>query len=52
MRYYKLFVDGTNSFFTYLDKNEIYHIGDRVLVNFRNKERTKTRCARGYGDFI
>lgn len=39
MKYYKLFVDGTNSFFTYLDREEIYNIGDRVLVSFRNRER-------------
>lgn len=39
MKYYKLFVDGTNSFFTYLDKEEIYNVGDRVLVSFRNRER-------------
>ncbi|WP_300331169.1 primosomal protein N' [Fusobacterium sp.] len=39
MKYYKLFVDGTNSFFTYLDSEEIYNIGDRVLVSFRNREK-------------
>lgn len=39
MKYYKLFVDGTNSFFTYLDREEIYNIGDRVLVSFRNREK-------------
>lgn len=39
MRYYKLFVDGTNSFFTYLDKDDKFNIGDRVVVNFRNQEK-------------
>ena len=39
MRYYKLFVDGTNSFFTYSDEKDEYNIGDRVGVNFRNRER-------------
>ena len=39
MKYYKLFVDGTNSFFTYSDEKEQYSIGDRVAVNFRNRER-------------
>ncbi len=39
MKYYKLFVDGTNSFFTYSDEKEQFSIGDRVAVNFRNRER-------------
>ncbi len=39
MKYYKLYVDNTNSFFTYLDSEEKYSIGDRVAVKFRNKER-------------
>lgn len=39
MKYYKLFVDGTNSFFTYFDEKEQFNIGDRVAVNFRNRER-------------
>ncbi len=38
IRYYKLCVDNTNSFFTYCDENDEYKIGDRVAVNFRNKE--------------
>ena len=38
MRFYKLCVDGTNSFFTYCDNNDEYDIGDRVAVNFRGKE--------------
>ncbi len=38
IRYYKLCVDNTNSFFTYCDENDEYNIGDRVAVNFRNKE--------------
>lgn len=39
MKYYKLFIDGTNSFFTYSDEKEQFNIGDRVAVNFRNRER-------------
>lgn len=39
MKYFSLYVDGTNDFFTYVDENEIFSIGDRVAVNFRNKER-------------
>lgn len=38
MRYYKLYVDNTNTFFTYCDKLDEYEIGDRVAVNFRNRE--------------
>lgn len=39
IKYYKLCVDGTNdSFFTYCDENDEFFIGDRVAVNFRNKE--------------
>lgn len=39
MKYYNLYVDGTNDFFTYVDKEENFKIGDRVAVNFRNRER-------------
>lgn len=39
MKYFSLYVDGTNDFFTYVDEDEIFSIGDRVAVNFRNKER-------------
>lgn len=39
MKYYKLFVDGTNDFFTYLDEEDKFKIGERVLVNFRNREK-------------
>ncbi|MCF2624768.1 primosomal protein N' [Fusobacterium perfoetens] len=39
MRYYKLCVDGTNSFFTYCDENDEYNIGDRVAVSFRGREQ-------------
>ncbi len=38
MRYYKLCVDGTNSFFTYCDKENEYETGNRVAVNFRGRE--------------
>ncbi|MFK4784496.1 primosomal protein N' [Fusobacterium sp. MFO224] len=39
MKYFKLYVDGTNDFFTYMDEREEFKIGDRVAVNFRNRER-------------
>ncbi|MFA6709449.1 MAG: DEAD/DEAH box helicase, partial [Fusobacterium sp.] len=39
MKYYNLYVDGTNDFFTYVDEEENFKIGDRVAVNFRNRER-------------
>ena len=39
IRYYKLCVDGTNSFFTYCDENDEYNIGDRVAVSFRGREQ-------------
>lgn len=38
MKYYKLCVDGTNSFFTYCDKENEYETGNRVAVNFRGRE--------------
>ena len=38
MRYFNLYVDKTNSFFTYCDKFDEFKIGDRVAVNFRNRE--------------
>lgn len=40
MRYYNIFVDGTNDLYTYCDKNEEYNIGDRVVVSFRNRKST------------
>lgn len=43
MRYFDLYVDNTNSFYTYCDEFDRYKIGERVAVNFRNRE---------YGAFI
>lgn len=40
MKYYNIFVDGTNDLFTYCDENDEYNIGERVLVSFRNKKST------------
>lgn len=37
MKYYKIFIDGTNGFFTYKDEKDEFKIGDPVQVNFRNK---------------
>lgn len=39
MKYFKLYVDNTNDFFTYADEHDQFKIGDRVAVNFRNRER-------------
>ena len=40
MRYYLLHVEGTDDeFYTYMDKNSEYEIGDWVLVNFINRDR-------------
>ena len=58
MRYYKLFVDGTNSFFTYLDKNEIYHIKEiegcnRKIEKITGKENKIYRAPYGeYNDTV
>lgn len=39
MRYFKIYLENTIDFFTYSTKDESIEIGDRVLVNFRNKKR-------------
>ena len=39
MRYFKIYVDNTQSLYTYLDENEEYEIGDRVVVSFRNRDK-------------
>lgn len=40
MRYYKIYVDSTQSLYTYSDENEEYEIGDRVIVSFRNRDKS------------
>lgn len=40
MRYYKIYVDNTQSLYTYSDENEEYEIGDRVIVSFRNRDKS------------
>lgn len=40
MRYFKIYVDNTQSLYTYLDENEEYEIGDRVVVSFRNRDKS------------
>lgn len=40
MRYYKIYVDNTRELYTYVDRNDEYEIGERVIVSFRKKERT------------
>lgn len=37
MRYYGIYVDGTNDFFTYCDLNDEFNIGERVAVLFRGR---------------
>ncbi|MEG1449885.1 MAG: primosomal protein N' [Cetobacterium sp.] len=39
MRYYSVYIDKTNDFYTYASDEENIKVGDRVLVSFRNKER-------------
>ena len=40
MRYYKIFVDNTNGLYTYCDRNDEFEIGQRVVVSFRNRQKT------------
>ena len=40
MRYYKIYVDSTRELYTYMDLNDEYNIGERVIVSFRKKERS------------
>lgn len=40
MRYFKIYVDNTQSLYTYLDENGEYEIGDRVVVSFRNRDKS------------
>ena len=37
MRYFGVYVDDTNDFYTYSDPGEKYNIGDRVMVLFRGR---------------
>ncbi len=37
MRYYGVYVDGTNDFFTYCDSKDEFNIGERVAVPFRGR---------------
>ncbi|WP_442878334.1 DEAD/DEAH box helicase family protein [Cetobacterium sp.] len=39
MRYYSVYIEKTNDFYTYASDDENIKVGDRVLVSFRNKER-------------
>ncbi len=40
MKYYGLYVDGTNDFFTYSDKDGLYKVGDRVVVTFKGNNKS------------
>ena len=46
MRYYKIYVDSTRELYTYMDLNDEYNIGERVIVSFRKKERSGLIIAR------
>ena len=39
MRYFGVYVDDTNDFFTYSDPEYKYRVGDRVMVPFRGRWR-------------
>lgn len=39
MKYYNLYVEGTNDLYTYSDEEEKHSVGDIVVVDFRYKER-------------
>lgn len=46
MRYYKIYVDSTRELYTYMDLNDEYKIGERVIVSFRKRERSGLIIAR------
>ena len=37
MKYFGVYVDDTNDFFTYSDPHDLYKVGDRVMVPFRGR---------------
>ncbi|MGL4425535.1 MAG: DEAD/DEAH box helicase family protein, partial [Cetobacterium sp.] len=39
MRYFSVYIEKTNDFYTYSSDNKDIQIGDRVLVSFRNKNK-------------
>ncbi len=39
MRYYSVYIEKTNDFYTYASDDENIKVGDRVLVSFRNRDR-------------
>ncbi|MGL5051053.1 MAG: replication restart helicase PriA, partial [Fusobacteriaceae bacterium] len=39
MKYYNLYVEGTNDLYTYSDERNEYNVGDIAVVDFRYKER-------------
>lgn len=39
MRYFSIYIEKTNDFYTYASEDENIKIGDRVLVSFRNKDK-------------
>ena len=38
MKYYRVYVEGTNSFYTYCDERDEFGIGEMVTVSFRNRK--------------
>lgn len=39
MKYYSVYIEKTNDFYTYASDEENLSVGDRVLVSFRNKDK-------------
>ncbi|MGL4947677.1 MAG: replication restart helicase PriA [Cetobacterium sp.] len=39
MKYFSVYIEKTNSFYTYASDDEDIDVGDRVLVSFRNKDK-------------
>lgn len=39
MRYFSIYIEKTNDFYTYASEDKDIKIGDRVLVSFRNKDK-------------
>ncbi|MGL4970607.1 MAG: replication restart helicase PriA, partial [Cetobacterium sp.] len=39
MRYFSIYIEKTNDFYTYASEDKEIKIGDRVLVSFRNKDK-------------
>lgn len=40
MQYFDVYIDGIKDLYTYSDKDDIFEVGDNVLVHFRNTKKT------------